>query len=108
MSPDAKAKRIVVLVFIALHSVLVLLCFGAAIVQPERSGLAPIFVVRADLPASWAIAWISRSFRGVVSDYLLLDAAGFGILGALWWGGLGWLFSTVLLKWSASHSEPSS
>ena len=61
-----------------MHLVLVALCFGAAIQRPERSGLAPLFVFFADMPASFIIEPIRHALDAASHSYtgrLLVDAA---------------------------------
>jgi hypothetical protein len=88
-----------------IHLVLVALCFGAAIYRPERSGLAPIIVLLADMPASLAFEPLRHSLHDLSEGYttrLLLDASVYAVLGTVWWFVIGmilaWIFSTLLRR----------
>jgi hypothetical protein len=89
----------------AIHLVLVALCFGAAIFRPERSGLAPVFVLLADMPALLAFEPLRYILHGFSDNYttrLLLDAGIYAVLGTAWWFVIGaffaWIFSTLLRR----------
>ena len=85
-----------------IHLVLVALCFGAAVYRPERSGLAPVIVLLADMPASLAFEPLRHGLHGFSENYttrLLLDGGVYAVLGTAWWFVVGttlaWIFSTL-------------
>src|ERR1700730_17453646 len=88
-----------------IHLVLVALCFGAPICRPERSGLAPVIVLLADMPAPLAFEPLRHSLHALSESYttcLLLDAGIYAVLGTVWWfligTALAWMFSTLLRR----------
>jgi hypothetical protein len=84
---------------------LVALCFGSAILRPERSGLAPLFVLFADMPASLIIEPIRHAlhaFSGSYASRLLLDASAYAFLGTIWWFAVGTTAGWIFGKWRES------
>ena len=86
----------------AIHLVLVALCFGAAIYRPEHSGLAPVIVSVADMPASLAferLRHVFHSFAGSYTTRLLIDGCIYAVLGTAWWLIIGafvaWIVSAI-------------
>ena len=86
----------------AIHLALVAICFGAAIVRPERSALAPVIVLLADMPASLSFKPLRTALDASRHSYvagLLIDATIFAVFGTLWWYIIGvvlaWLLSTM-------------
>ena len=95
----------IALPLVAIHLVLVALCFGAAIYRPERSALAPVVVFFADLPASLAFEPLRHSLHRFFESYgsrLVIDAGVYAVLGTVWWIIIGtvlaWIFSTLLRR----------
>ena len=83
-----------------LHLALVVFCFGAAITNPERSALAPIFVYFADMPISYACEAIRRIFHDALGESytarMLTDASVYAILGTAWWSFIAWLLARLV------------
>jgi hypothetical protein len=91
--------------FAAIHLVLVVLCFSAAILRSETSSLAPVFVLFADIPASLAIEPIRHALDGLSSSYtsrLLLDGFSYAVLGTIWWFVVGAAAGWIFMKWRES------
>jgi hypothetical protein len=84
----------VIVVVVMLHLGFVALCFGAAILNPERSGLAPVFVYLADLPASFFCEVLRHRLHDWgPEDYygrLGMDAFVYAVVGSAWWVVVAW------------------
>jgi hypothetical protein len=90
-----------------LHTALILSCFGAALVQPERSGLLPVVVYFVDLPASLLCEPLRHGLHQLVQSLaarLTVDALVYGILGGAWWLGLVSLASRLFRGHAATPS----
>lgn len=95
----------IALPLVAIHLILVALCFGAAIYLPERSALALVIVFYADMPASLAFEPLRHSLHGFSESYgsrLVIDAGVYAVLGTVWWITIGtflaWILSTLLRR----------
>jgi hypothetical protein len=82
-------KNRIVLIVLGLHLAFVILCFGAAIMNPERSGLAPIIIATVDIPAYYLIDLV-RPFAHTLAPEsyawrLIVDGFLFSLIGSLWW-----------------------
>ena len=77
---------------VGIHTLLTLLVFLPAMLNPVRSGLLPIVVFMVDLPFSFVIKFMADSVRrgGIgVLPLLLNDMSWFLVLGGAWWYGIG-------------------
>ena len=70
---------------VAAHAVLVWVVFRAALLHPERAGLAPLIAYEPDLPVSIAIVRVTRRFALDYDMRLYVDAASFAVVGSVWW-----------------------
>ena len=81
------------------------MCYGSAMYRPERSGLAPLILVFADMPASLALEPLRHGLHGLSDSYttrLLVDAGVYAVLGTAWWFAIGalfaWVFSSIVRR----------
>jgi hypothetical protein len=83
-----------------LHLSFVALCFGAALLNPDRSALAPIFVFMADVPASFICEFIRHALHHIVSDSyasrMATDMIVYSLIGTAWWVGLAWCIGRLI------------
>jgi hypothetical protein len=91
----------IAIALVVVHLVVVGVCFGSAIWRPERSGLAPLFVLFADMPASLIIEPVRHALDAASDSYtgrLLVDAAVYSVIGTVWWfcvgSVVGWIISS--------------
>ena len=87
------------------HIAAVCICFGAAILRPERSALAPIVIWVADMPASLVIEPIRHALHALTAGYtsrLLIDASVYALLGTVWWILVGMVIAWIIGGWRAS------
>ena len=100
-SPLPSSMKLIAPAVVLLHLALVVLCFGAAICQPERCGLWPRCLLTADYPASLAaveVCGLVHDLGGVHSytSGLVADAVVFAVVGSVWWFLLGWVVVRVV------------
>jgi hypothetical protein len=86
MKPLPRASKVVLAIILSVHLILIGLCFGVAIYDPERGGLAPVFAYLTDLPASWVFIRIARLMAPSSYDARrVVEAVTFAALGSIWW-----------------------
>ena len=81
-------------VYLALtHSLIATVIFFAVIINPEKAGLAPFFLVIIDAPISLFIEWVRRAMRAYAdpSLYVYLDAFSYLVFGGLWYYFVGFM-----------------
>ena len=99
--PVHRAFRSLPVIAVAAHTLLTVLVFLVAMLNPARSGLMPLLVFMADLPFSIVIHILAESVtRDGIGYYpqLLNDMAWFLVLGGAWWYGIGFGVGVLIYR----------